>query len=462
MEKGGRTIQAPADDNERMTPRNGGGQGKRVPWAWQTGIERVSPTGAEAPAGGEGEEILTHWPLVGPCVLTRVTLTGSLKGHATGVVTELADLLHIFRGEEIGLRQGSELIKFGIDGLSSFAGFLDEGGNDALYGCLCQIPLTGELKHGETVFFGNGADLFHLLVSVFNPTCGAEAAVVAIPELVTGFHVIVEETAVVHNTGDEIDSVSLGGWKHVLTGPGLKGIQNDHGPVNERTEFFKAFNHVQGETVGGSWCDTESVCKSAFLELGHGIPDGLTGVADAVGVVKHQAIKLGNATACEGLLGSHLEVVQIALGSSEAGLGEASIALGTRAHAAVEVVSDDADEGVTVPVDAFQGLTENLVGSAHAINISCDEGADTFVIGLTHHAHVTLIIERFSKVHVFSAAPGAVCCSREVHVVKYFWGLNAYAWRLCFQWGMREMSLGDKGMTTSAKQVEVVPVGVQV
>jgi hypothetical protein len=65
-------------------------------------------------------------------------------------------------------------------------------------------------------------------------------------------------------------------------------------------------------------------------------------------------------------------------------------------------------------------------------------------------------------VHVFSAAPGAVCCSREVHVVKYFWGLNAYAWRLCFQWGMREMSLGDKGMTTSAKQVEVVPVGVQV
>ena len=91
-------------------------------------------------------------------------------------------------------------------------------------------------------------------------------------------------------------------------------------------------------------------------------------------------------------------------------------------------MSDDADEGVTVPVDAFQGLTENLVGSAHAINISGDEGADTFVIGLTHHAHVTLIIERFSEVHVFSAAPGAVCCSREVHVVKYFWGLNAYAW----------------------------------
>ena len=90
--------------------------------------------------------------------------------------------------------------------------------------------------------------------------------------------------------------------------------------------------------------------RPCVAQLRHALPDGLAGVAGAVGVVQQQQVEALDAAALEAALGRHAQVAGVVARTAQRSIGEARKALRRRALALVEVVTDRADEAVGVAV----------------------------------------------------------------------------------------------------------------
>ena len=344
-----------------------------------------------------------------------MTLAGALEEHAAFVVADGADEFDLFLGKAVFRRQGSQFIQLALDRPCVFAELLDHGGHHTLHGGIGERPLAGQLQQGQVVLLGDGADLFDLLVGVLDPAGGAVGAVVAIAEDVAGAHVIMEQAAVIHHAGEDFNAVLFSSAEHVLAGPGLEGIEDDHRPVHEAAELLEALDHVEGEAVGGAGGDAQAVGEALLLERAEGLPHGIAGVGDAVRVVQHEQVELGSLAALQRLLRGHGQVVLVGLRSAQGRVGEAGIAARTGAQALVEVVSHDACQAVFITGDAFERLAQQRISATGTVHVGRDEGAHTFLEREAHQVLIMLFTELFSVMHEASAAPCAVCRACQVH-----------------------------------------------
>ena len=245
--------------------------------------------GIDLPAFGDEREFVIEGPAVGEG-FAEVFGIAAFESHATGVIAEATEFFD-FVGVELNVRQGGEVIDFRFDGFGLGADFLDHRGDDALDGGLAEIPEAGELEGGDAVFFGDVAHGLEFFVTEFHPTCGAKSAMIAFAELVAWLDIAVEDAAVIDYAGDEFDLMFFGWGKGEGAWPRFEGIENNHCPIEEGAEAFEAEDEVESEAVGGSWSDAEAVGEFGVAEFIHGVPDGIAGVADGVGVVEHQAIE---------------------------------------------------------------------------------------------------------------------------------------------------------------------------
>ena len=242
-------------------------------------------------------------------------------------------------------------------------------------------------------------------------------AVVTITELMAGLHVIVEQTAVIDHAGQNIDAVLFRRTEHVLAGPGLEGIQDDHRPVHAITETLEALDHVEREAVRRSRRDAEAIGEALCFQRGEGVPDFFARVGDAVRVVQHEQVKLTRLATLQALFRRHFEVIVILVRPAQRGVGKTRVAFRALANAFVNIVPDDACEAVLLTRNAFKRLAQQRIGTAHAIHVRRDKRPHAFLKRITHELHVMLLRELFSIVHEASAAPGAVGCSCQVHKV---------------------------------------------
>lgn len=122
--------------------------------------------------------------------------------------------------------------------------------------------------------FHDGAHGVDFFVSMFDPSLGAEGPMISRSEMVAGFDVSVKEAAVIDDASDEIDIVFFGGGEAESGGPGFKGVEDDHGPVDIVAEFFVALDDVEGEAVGGSRSDSECFGCVLLFERAEAVPYG--------------------------------------------------------------------------------------------------------------------------------------------------------------------------------------------
>ena len=112
-------------------------------------------------------------------------------------------------------------------------------------------------------------DREHLLYSFkacLHPALRPVGTVIAITEGMPGFHRAVEKTTIVHHPRKHLDVRLYCSIKCQSAGPGLKGIKDDHCPVNEFSKLLEAVNEIQCETIGRSRCNTQTVGKAGILE----------------------------------------------------------------------------------------------------------------------------------------------------------------------------------------------------
>jgi len=103
-----------------------------------------------------------------------------------------------------------------------------------------------------------------------------------------------------------------------------------------------------------------------------------------------------------------MEEVGIAVGGAEFGIGEAWVSGVALAFAFVEIVANGADEFVAFARESFEGLSEEGVGLAGAVDVRSDEGADPLFVGEGDATVVMLFGQNFAEVHVASATPCSV------------------------------------------------------
>src|SRR5687767_7948000 len=96
---------------------------------------------------------------------------------------------------------------------------------------------------------------------------------VLLAELVPRLDVIMEESAVINDAGDDLDVMLLRGGQRKATRPRLQGIKDDHRPIEQRPEALEAQDQVERETVRRSGRNAEAVGEPGVLELLHRLPD---------------------------------------------------------------------------------------------------------------------------------------------------------------------------------------------
>src|SRR5581483_9278708 len=98
-----------------------------------------------------------------------------------------------------------------------------------------------------------GGDRPHALQALaarLDPARRPEPPMVVARELVAGKDVVVEESAVVDDAGDQLDAGLLRGREHELAGPRLQRVEDDHRPVELLAEALEAGDEVEREAVG--------------------------------------------------------------------------------------------------------------------------------------------------------------------------------------------------------------------
>ena len=170
------------------------------------------------------------------------------------------------------------------------------------------------------------------------------------------------------------------------------------------SDFFADVRGLLADARRAAFTAVNSAMVAAYWQIGRRI-------------VEEEQVEMICAAALEGFLCGHLQIGGILLRAAQGGIGEARVALGTVAEAAVDVVADGAHEAIGGAVDACERLAEHVVRAAHAIDIGGDEGAEARVVGEPDGIAKALLIELFSKVHEASAAPGSVGDLSKVHAV---------------------------------------------
>ena len=275
------------------------------------------------------------------------------------------------------------------------------------------------MQHREAVGVGEGAHAVELSVASFDPTGGAEGAVILLAELVARFHVVVEEAAVIDDARDDVDVELRRGGQAQAAGPGFERVENNHRPVDELGEFLEATDEVEGEAVRGSGRDAEALRKATFFHAIEGVPHGGAGVAERVGIVEEEQVELLHAAAFEGVLGRHFQVLEILLRAAQRGVGEAREAFRAVAFAIVKIVAHRADERIGVARKTCEGAAEHRVGDAVAVNVGGHEGADAALVGVADDGEKTVVGQGFAKVHEAAAAPDSVRCSGGFHKFNF-------------------------------------------
>ena len=114
----------------------------------------------------------------------------------------------------------------------------------------------------------------------------------------------------------------------------------------------------------------------------------------------------------EAALGRHLEVVGVARGTAELGIGEAGKALRAGTLAGVEIVADRPDDAHLITRQTLDRAAEHRVGVAGAVDVGGDDGRDALV-GRDQPGEA-LVVERLAEAHEAPAAPGSDRARAEV------------------------------------------------
>ena len=296
--------------------------------------------------GHSSQRSLVAWRLLAPLSFMQPVLSPIWR------------MVLISSGGEADVGHFSEVLDLVLNAAGTFSGFLDEGGDDAIDRALAEVPDAGEFEEGKVVFLRDAGIFFDLFHAVADPAFRAVGAVVAGFENVVGAaKVIVEDAAVIDDAGEDFDTFFLAGGEEEVGWPWLQGIEDEHGPVDDISEFLEEIQQAQGEAVGGAGSHAELFGEAGFLGACHGFPDFLRGVAVDVRVVQHEEIEVVGAAALEGGFGGALDEFVVAVFGAQLGIGEARVALGAFAFAIVEVVADHADEGVVFAGDSFEGFS---------------------------------------------------------------------------------------------------------
>src|SRR5437660_5801993 len=131
--------------------------------------------------------------------------------------------------------------------------------------------------------------------------------------------------------------------------------------------------------------------------------------------MQEQQVEFGRAATCEFFLGGHLEVIGVLGGTAQAGICETGIAFGALSLAFVNIVPDGTNQAVSLASNAAQSASKHFVSLTVAINISGHESANALFVGALNHGDKAILRQGFAKMHVASAAPGAVSCACQIH-----------------------------------------------
>src|SRR5207247_3155603 len=124
------------------------------------------------------------------------------------------------------------------------------GRNDARHAPLREVPDAGQLQHRQMMPLGNGPHFIELRSAGFDPTRGPKRAMILRAELVTGPHVVMEQTAIINHARDDFDALLLRSRKNKAARPRFERVENDHRPIDQVAEFFKARNQMESDSIG--------------------------------------------------------------------------------------------------------------------------------------------------------------------------------------------------------------------
>ena len=85
-------------------------------------------------------------------------------------------------------------------------------------------------------------------------------------EFVSGANVIMEESTVIDDAGDNLNIIFAGCGKTKSAGPRLQRVQNDHGPINQRAELLETVDEIKREAVGRTGSDSDAVSQAGFFQ----------------------------------------------------------------------------------------------------------------------------------------------------------------------------------------------------
>src|SRR6266516_3182583 len=134
--------------------------------------------------------------------------------------------------------------------------------------------------------------------------------------------------------------------------------------------------------------------------------------------MEQQQIELAGAASGQLLLRSHSEVISILGRTAQGRIFKARIAFGSFPLSLVKIMTNSAHETVALACDAAERTAEHLICLAVAIHIGGHKGADAFFVSALDDRDEAIFLQGFAKMHVASAAPGAVGCACQVHA---FW-----------------------------------------
>src|SRR6266850_2034343 len=99
----------------------------------------------------------------------------------------------------------------------------------------------------------------HPHIAGFHPSGRPKSAVILRPEFVARAHIVMKQPAIVDDAGNYLDVVFARSRKAETAWPRFQRIEDDHGPIDDRTEAFEAMQNVQSETISGAGGNAEPV-----------------------------------------------------------------------------------------------------------------------------------------------------------------------------------------------------------
>src|SRR5438876_7406292 len=134
--------------------------------------------------------------------------------------------------------------------------------------------------------------------------------------------------------------------------------------------------------------------------------------------MEQQQIELAGAASGQLLLRSHSEIISILGRTAQGRICKARIAFGSFPLSLVKIMTNSSHEAVALACDAAQRTAKHLIGLAIAVDIGSHKGANAFSVSALDDRDAAIFLQGFAKMHVASAAPGAVSYACQVHQNK--------------------------------------------